>query len=143
MERVHVRVWAGAVAAVCAVLLGTAATLHADPAGFGTHEQLGLPACPWREAHGMLCPTCGMTTAFTQAAHGHVLAAIQTQPAGGLGAMAAAMAIWVGLYVMLTGNTGGRFTRGWLRPGRTMLIVLSVIAVSWMYKLIVTGATGT
>jgi len=33
--------------------------------GLGTHQQLGLPACPWWTYLHIKCPTCGLTTSFT------------------------------------------------------------------------------
>lgn len=66
-------------------LLGAAATwpvlalsfwLRPDPRGFGTHQQLGLPPCNFQEATGVPCPGCGLTTSFTQMAHGHPLDAL-------------------------------------------------------------------
>jgi hypothetical protein len=67
-------VWALLALGAWAVLL-TALRLHADPRGFGTHQQLGLPPCGFAEATGIPCPGCGLTTSFTHMAHGHLLAA--------------------------------------------------------------------
>ncbi len=51
---------------------------------------LAVPyACPVRRAFGLPCPTCGMTHAFVQLAHGHVLAALAASPAGTLLALGA------------------------------------------------------
>ena len=73
-------------------VLGVAAWLHADPRGVSTHEQLGLPGCTFLQTTGMPCFTCGMTTAFTHAAHGHLLAALYTQPGGAVLAVLTAAA---------------------------------------------------
>ena len=47
--------------------------LRPDPRGFGTHQQLGLPPCNFQEATGVPCPGCGLTTSFTNMAHGRVV----------------------------------------------------------------------
>lgn len=47
--------------------------LRPDPRGFGTHQQLGLPPCNFQEVSGIPCPGCGLTTSFTNMAHGRVL----------------------------------------------------------------------
>lgn len=44
--------------------------LHADPAGHGTHKQLGLAACPSVVIFDRPCPGCGMTTSWTALLHG-------------------------------------------------------------------------
>ena len=51
------------------VTLGIARALTPAPAGFGTHEQLGLPPCAFLHWTGFPCPSCGLTTCFAHAAH--------------------------------------------------------------------------
>ncbi|XZE36433.1 DUF2752 domain-containing protein [Pirellulaceae bacterium SH501] len=63
-------------------LLGTAACLEPAATGFGTHRQLGLPACTWMELWGMRCPSCGMTTSWSLALRGDWYAAARANPAG-------------------------------------------------------------
>ncbi len=63
-------------------VLGIAVTLDPDERGFGTHEQLGLAPCDYYVQTGFPCPTCGMTTAFTNMAHFDVPAAFRANPAG-------------------------------------------------------------
>jgi hypothetical protein len=72
--------WA-AIALAAGSVLAIARVLVPDPAGFGTHVQLGLPACAFRVFTKLPCPACGLTTAFahmarleiTSAVHAHVL----------------------------------------------------------------------
>jgi hypothetical protein len=45
-------------------VIATAAFLTPDPAGHGTHVQLGLPPCGFLVVTGFPCPGCGLTTCF-------------------------------------------------------------------------------
>lgn len=63
-------------------VLVTARLLRPDPRGFGTHTQLGLGACAFREMTGKPCPACGMTTAFAWTARGRPDRAWEANPAG-------------------------------------------------------------
>jgi Protein of unknown function (DUF2752) len=56
--------------------------LQPSPSGMGTHEQLGLPACPFFHFTGFPCPTCGFTTCFAHGARLHFYQAFVTQPFG-------------------------------------------------------------
>ncbi len=60
------------IALACWSMLITAARLQADPRGFGTHRQLGLPPCSFELSTHVPCPGCGLTTSFAHLAHGHV-----------------------------------------------------------------------
>lgn len=111
------------------------ANLHADPAGHGTHTQLGLTPCGWLLATGHPCPTCGMTTAFTHACHGHFFAAMYTQPMGAVLAVASAIGFWISLHA---GMTGSRFTltvAKLLRP-KGLWLIAGAWAASWVYVLL-------
>ena len=74
-------IWALVVVA-CAAVLMTAAWLQPDPAGHGTHTQLGLPPCGFHLLTGVGCPACGLTTAFAHMVRGDVLAAVSANPFG-------------------------------------------------------------
>ena len=56
--------------------------LKPDPSGFGTHQQLGLPACTFRTLTGFDCPHCGMTTSFSNIVRGNLSAAWNANPVG-------------------------------------------------------------
>jgi hypothetical protein len=63
--------WSVALAGLCfAAPLVVACFLRPNPAGHGTHQQLGLPPCSFIVLFGIRCPTCGMTTAWACAMHG-------------------------------------------------------------------------
>lgn len=74
-------VWSLSSGAAVAVL-ATARALSPDPRGFGTHEQLGLPACGWLSLTSLPCPACGLTTAFACMARGDVGGALHANVFG-------------------------------------------------------------
>jgi hypothetical protein len=71
-----------------AVTIASAATLiiarllQPSPVGVGTHQQLGLPPCPFLAFTGWPCPACGLTTCFAYAAHLDFRLAFLAQPFG-------------------------------------------------------------
>jgi hypothetical protein len=72
-----------------AVLLSTvfaiAIWLKPNPAGVGTHRQLGLPPCTFMLlTGGVPCPSCGMTTSFSHLIRGQVLGSLAANPVGTL-----------------------------------------------------------
>lgn len=94
-------------------LLVVARMLAPNPKGWGTHEQLGFPACAFQLRYQMRCPSCGMTTAWSHLTRGNVLAAMRCHATGTiLGLATAAGAVWM----LLCGSTG-RWVLG--RPGET------------------------
>ncbi len=91
------------IAVAAATPLAIASTLTPATQGMGTHTALGLPPCGWAVASGMPCPSCGMTTSFTWAAHGDLWASFVTQPMGFVLALASAMTALVCLWAACTG----------------------------------------
>jgi len=73
---------------VCLVILvipmvfGTAICLTPNPAGYGTHQQLGLPGCAFQSLTGHVCPHCGLTTSFAWFVRGEWVASWNANPAG-------------------------------------------------------------
>src|SRR5690348_8367312 len=63
-------------------LLGLSRGLEPDPRGYGTHTQLGLGPCAFRELTGRPCPTCGMTTAFAWLSRAELGRSWGANPAG-------------------------------------------------------------
>lgn len=126
------RVFAAGVVVLCAALILTAAWLSPDPAGHGTHTQLGLPKCGWYAATGQPCPTCGMTTAVTLAVHARPFSSLLTQPFGTLIAISAAVGFWVGLHVLIFGSRVGRPFAKLLRP-KALWIIAALWGLSWGY----------
>ncbi len=130
------RRFAGLVIALIAVApLVVGMMLHPSADGHGTHTQLGMPACGWVAAFDRPCPTCGMTTAFSDAARGWFAAALAAQPMGALLAVVAAAVFWGGLHVGLTGCRLDRLVRAVMAP-RTLWIAAGLAAGAWGYKLL-------
>jgi hypothetical protein len=135
------RVCALGVAALCLAPLVIAARIAPAPAGHGTHERLGLPACGWAAASDAPCPTCGMTTAFAHAVRGNLLESLAAQPLGFLGALAAAAGFWMALHVALTGSNLAPLAGRLLSP-KVLWGIAGVAAVSWAYKWVTWSGMG-
>ena len=78
--------------------------LKPDGRGFGTHQQLGLPPCTFRELTGVNCPHCGMTTCFANVVRGRMNDAWTANPAGIPLVVIFALGIPWCLYVAVSGR---------------------------------------
>lgn len=122
---------------VCAAVLMAARMLTPNTRdGVGTHTALGLPACGLYETTGIPCATCGMTTSFSLAAHGHFMDAFINQPAGALLSLLTAMAAVLSGYAFVTGMSLAPIGLMLWRP-RVVLIGLGIVLVAWAYKIVV------
>jgi hypothetical protein len=118
-----------------AVLLGLALWLSPSGAGSGTHQQLGLPPCGWMVSMNMPCPSCGMTTAFSYAAHGSLLSSFLVQPMGFVLALMTAAAFVVSIFVACTGSMVGYALASRISP--RLLVAFGAFAlVAWGYKIL-------
>ena len=123
------------IAVSCGSVLAVAAWLTPSSTGMGTHTQLGLPPCSWITTMNIPCPTCGYTTAFSNAAHGRFLAAFDAQPFGALLAFATAIFMVGSLIVVCTGAPlGGVLCRFWTY--RVTWVVLSMMFLGWVYTML-------
>ncbi len=112
--------------------------LSPDPRGVGTHEQLGMlgfQSCPFLEATGHPCMTCGMTTSFSLAAHGRFVQAFAVQPFGFLLALGCAVGFWVALHVALFDSRAHTPLAVLTRP-RVLWTLVALLLVSWGYKFV-------
>lgn len=125
-----------AIALICAAPLVIGATITPAPEGHGTHRALGLPQCGFLLAFGRPCVTCGMTTAVTLAAHGSLVDAFRTQPAGALVAIVLASGVWFGLHAAATAMSLKPGLDALLRP-RVLIFAGGVLLASWAYKIAV------
>jgi hypothetical protein len=132
--RAAARLIAAAVFVPAVAILLIAWTLTPESQGLGTHQQLGLPPCGFRIATGLPCATCGMTTAFTYAAHGHLLSSLITQPAGAALALITAMAALLSGWALLTGASLAPLGRMIARPS-VVLVVGVLLLLAWIYTI--------
>jgi len=79
--------------------------LKPNPAGHGTHQQLGLPPCPSVMIFGRPCPGCGLTTSWTGVMHGQWQASWEAHPLGAF------------LYILFTVSALACFY-GWVKEKR-------------------------
>lgn len=134
-----VRLRGAALVLACSVVLGTAASLTPRAGGYGTHQDLGLPACSFLARTGYPCPSCGLTTSVSAAAHGQLVYSFQTQPFGLILVAAVVMLAAVGGFELLTGR--GLIRR--FRPGPLWAVAAFVgMLLGWAWKLGVGVMTG-
>jgi hypothetical protein len=93
------------VAAPAWALLVVAWLLTPQHSGYGTHEELGLPACSFLTRTGLPCPSCGLTTAVSATAHGRAGLALRAQPFGVLLFLAIAAGAILGGAELATGRS--------------------------------------
>lgn len=128
------RTLAGVCAAICLAVLILAASLTPNSAGVETHRQLGLPPCGLLRMTGVPCMTCGMTTSFSELAHGNIWRSLVAQPAGTVLALCTAMAFCIGSYIAATGRPSARLLD--LFPiTRVLFTLLGIVLAGWTYKI--------
>lgn len=115
--------------------LAVAASLEPSPQGYGTHTQLGLHVCGFLQSTGIPCVTCGYTTSFALAAHGHILQSLLNQPAAGALAILTAMTAVVSGYALLRGLSLRPLLYALFSPW-PVLAASAVVLAAWVYKLV-------
>ena len=107
------RIVVGLVILVIPLVFGTAIWLTPNPAGYGTHQQLGLPDCAILSLTGSVCPHCGLTTSFAWFSRGEWAASWNANPAGWMLACSLLM-MWPWLILVIIQG----FWLGVQEPGR-------------------------
>lgn len=112
-----------------------AAMLEPNPRGYGTHQGLGLPPCTFRVLLEIPCPSCGMTTSFSNFVRGRMMASGRANIAGLLMAIVCAVQIpWCWLSIVQ-----GRLWRV-SQPLKTLLWLLLILCgvslLQWIVRLI-------
>ena len=120
-----------------ATVLGIALSLTPDPAGMGTHRQLGLGQCTILSLTGLPCPMCGMTTTFTHLAHLHLIQGTINQPFGlVLFSLTVGAAVLGGLELV---QPAARWRRvlAWIDQRETVIAygLLAGMILGWIYKI--------
>ncbi len=119
----------------CVALLVTARCLEPVGRGYGTHQQLGLPACMSRVLWGVSCPACGMTTSWAWATRGQWTLAVQANAGGFLLALIALAFIPTSCYWLAIGKTF-LSDRTWLILGMSLFVALAVAIAQWCCQLL-------
>jgi hypothetical protein len=107
------------------VMVGVGLYLTPDPAGHGTHQQLGLPPCTIYYLTGRPCPSCGLTTSVSAILHGQFGLAWRANPTGFLIVVAAGAVALNSLFALLW----GRSVR--IENTRFTLLLLALLAL-WL-----------
>ncbi|QQS45370.1 MAG: DUF2752 domain-containing protein [Acidobacteriota bacterium] len=128
---VYLLVACGSIAAIV-----TGRFLTPSATGVGTHEQLGLPACPTLQLTGFPCPSCGLTTSFALAARLDFNSALLVQPFGLAAFILAIALIPVSFYLMLRRIPVNDliFSRG---SNPILYLLLALYLAGWMYKIVI------
>ena len=116
-------------------MLSIARVLTPSPSGVGTHEQLGLPACIFLKVTGWRCPSCGLTTSFSYAAHFRFGEALFAQPFGLFLFVLVFLSIPLAVYlawkrVPIDTLIFGRYSNP------VLYTLLAFYLIAWIYKLI-------
>ena len=127
------RIGQACVAVALAAALAVGFALTPSPTGAGTHTVLGLPECGMLKATGKPCPTCGVTTAFVLAAHGHLVEAFVTQPFGCLLFVLAVGGMVFSVATLVAGRSWAPLAV-WVNPVVVLLALLFLMLISWVYK---------
>ena len=127
----NARLLGAAMALPCAAVLATAAWLTPSDSGMETHRQLGLPSCGFYGATGYPCPSCGMTTSFTHAAHGHLLESFVTQPAGFILCILCSMLFLIGAWSVATGMHGAHLAGRVFSQKKTLWTLGAILLLGW------------
>lgn len=125
----------------CWAILAAGLCLTAREKGDGTHVQLGLPACRTMVVDGVPCPTCGLTTSITAAAHGDLAASARANVFGTVLFFAMVLTGSIGIIQAASGRDAlGRIFRGrwWFFCG----ILITGLLSGWAIKLAIGYNTG-
>ena len=99
------------------------------PLRMASHQTLGMPACRFKEATGMPCPSCGMTTSFALLVRGDVVNSLRANWVGtGLAVFCALLIPWC-----LLSSVRGRYL--WVRRIEgPMALAVGVFTVTMMAR---------
>jgi hypothetical protein len=115
-------------------LLATASWLEPSRDGYGTHRQLGLPACSFMQMVGCRCPSCGMTTSWAYLMRGNVWGSLSVNTGGTLlGVIALVTGPWL-LVSGLRGRWVGSPPHELVVIGMCVVMML-VILTDWLLRL--------
>jgi len=116
------------------VLLIVAAWLKPNPAGLGTHTQLGLPGCTMYTLLGIRCPGCGMTTSWAYTLKGDLSSALHANVGGVLLCFLAVATFPSLMWISIRGRP---FTKRWFTQVAitVLLIAIFISILEWLIRL--------
>lgn len=125
----------GVLFAIPTAVLITAALLTPNPAGHGTHTQLGLPPCGFLVFTGYPCPGCGLTTAFAYMIRLDVLGAWGANPFG--------IALFLATAAFIPFAAIG-FVRGWsvvaaldrVHAEKVAIVLAALSVITWVSRVL-------
>jgi hypothetical protein len=123
-------------ALISASVLVIARLLRPSSRGVGTHEQLGLPPCPFLHLTGIPCPSCGLTTSFAYAARLDLLSSLITQPFGLIAFFLTILAIPFSIFLWRRRISWSQLVQPHI-VDRLIYVTIALYIVSWFYKIIV------
>jgi hypothetical protein len=114
-------------------LLGIARWLEPAQQGFGTHQQLGFPACTSIVLFDLNCPACGMTTSWAWLTRGEIVQSLRVNAGGCLLALIALAYLPTSCYLLCGGRVspGGQYSWAF---GLSLLGALLISIVQWAYR---------
>ncbi len=115
-------------------LLVAARGLTPAERGYGTHQQLGLPACPSWTLWDAACPVCGMTTSWAWTTRGQWVLAARANAGGWILALIALAFVPASCYWLLA-NKALPGNRTWLMLGLLLWFALVVAVAQWGWRL--------
>ncbi|MDX2033662.1 MAG: DUF2752 domain-containing protein [Blastocatellia bacterium] len=119
-----------------ASVLFVARSLEPSSRGVGTHEQMGLPPCPFLHFTGFPCPSCGLTTSFAHAAHLDFYQALVTQPVGLLTFLLTVASIPFLLFLLARRVRWEDLIHS-RAADRMIRVMIALYALGWLYKIII------
>lgn len=110
--------------------------LYPSEEGYGTHRQLGLPACGFLTMTAYPCPSCGITTSFSYFVRGKFLDSLRVQPFGFILFLALLAGVFISIYAALKTIPVSRFFDSVIFE-KLQMALLIIFLLSWIYKIYV------
>jgi hypothetical protein len=123
----------GMLLSACAVL-SVAAWLKPNPAGYGTHTQLGLPPCNFLLLTHYPCPSCGLTTCFAFAIRLQFWKAFLANPFGILAFFGTVSLVPASIVLLCRRISFRRITES-AHFSKALYTATALYLLSWIFKL--------